>query len=129
MTRQGGVGIENMDLGSNFLLTGLRLNQPANVIRHVSILGNNDVIRCHRLAAFPLNKPRKPKSWAPDANLHNVGNKVKNRATSQVLTLWRQTLHSAETLASHRRFVVDRLHISVLQSLYVNTFPPSSQIH
>ena len=39
-----GVGIRNMDLGSNFLLTGLRLNQPANVIRHVSILGNNDVI-------------------------------------------------------------------------------------
>jgi len=42
--QQGGVGIKNMDLGSNFLLTGLRLNQPANVIRHVSILGNNDVI-------------------------------------------------------------------------------------
>ena len=41
---QGGVGIKNMDLGSNFLLTGLRLNQPANIIRHMSILGNNDVI-------------------------------------------------------------------------------------
>src|SRR6202522_2316917 len=41
---QGGVGIKNMDLGSDFLLTGLRLNQPANVIRHMSILGNNDVI-------------------------------------------------------------------------------------
>src|ERR1700678_1254342 len=46
-----------MDLGSNFLLTGLRLNQPANVIRHMSILGNNDVIWCHRLAAFPPRPP------------------------------------------------------------------------
>jgi len=41
---QGGVGIETKELGSNFLLTGSRLNQPANIIRHISNLGNDDVI-------------------------------------------------------------------------------------
>ena len=42
--RQGGVGIVIKELGSNFLLMGSRLNQPANVIRHISKLGNDDVI-------------------------------------------------------------------------------------
>jgi len=41
---QGGVRIETKELVSNFLLTGSRLNQPANVIRHISNLGNDDVI-------------------------------------------------------------------------------------
>jgi len=41
---QGGVGIETKELGLNFLLTGSRLKQPANVIRHISNLGNDDVI-------------------------------------------------------------------------------------
>jgi len=41
---QGGVGIVIKELGLNFLLTGSRLNQPANVIRHISKLGNDDVI-------------------------------------------------------------------------------------
>jgi len=41
---QGGVGIETKELGLNFLLMGSRLNQPANIIRHISNLGNDDVI-------------------------------------------------------------------------------------
>ena len=42
--RQGGVGIKKKDLGSIFLVTSHGLNQPPNVIRHTSTLGNNYII-------------------------------------------------------------------------------------
>ena len=40
----GGVGIKKKDVGSIFLVTSAGLNQPPNVIRHVSTLGNNYLI-------------------------------------------------------------------------------------
>jgi hypothetical protein len=41
---QGGVRIVIKELGSIFFLTGSRLNQPANIIRHIFNLGNDDII-------------------------------------------------------------------------------------
>ena len=37
---QGGAKSKKLDLGFQFFFSGLSLNQPANVIRHMSILGN-----------------------------------------------------------------------------------------
>ena len=44
---QGGSKNKKMDLGFRFFFSGLSLNQPANVIRHTSILGNMMSLPCY----------------------------------------------------------------------------------
>ena len=45
--RQGGRKIKKLHLGFQFFFSRLLLNQPANVIRHMSILGNMMSLLCY----------------------------------------------------------------------------------
>ena len=59
---QGGLKIKNLDLGFQFFFSGLSLNQPANVIRHISILGNMMSSLCN-FPSSSSHQPFKPNFW------------------------------------------------------------------